>query len=114
MDDSIAYKLLERKEWDALRRDGTFLGSAADLSDGFVHLSAPDQVAETFARHFSGRKDLVWVALDLAALGDAVRWERSRDGALFPHLYAPLPFGAVVGAGPMVPGEGGTVHLEGK
>lgn len=70
---------------------GAFRGAAVDLADGYIHLSAADQVAETLAKHFAGRADLVLASFDAEALGNALRWEPSRGGALFPHLYAPLP-----------------------
>jgi uncharacterized protein (DUF952 family) len=69
---------------------GTFVGSSDDLRDGFIHLSTPDQVAGTLQRHFEGRADLLLIAIDADDLGANLRWEPSRNGALFPHLYAPL------------------------
>jgi uncharacterized protein (DUF952 family) len=92
---AIAYKLVDRGEWDAARSSGLYPGSAVDRADGFIHLSSADQLAETARRHYRNRADLLLAAVDLAALGAAVRWEPSRGGALFPHLYAPLPFQAV-------------------
>ncbi|MCB9878809.1 MAG: DUF952 domain-containing protein [Planctomycetes bacterium] len=86
----LVFKILRRDEWDALERDGELRGSAVDLRDGFVHLSSGAQVAGTAARHFAGVDDLVLAAFDDGALGPALRWEPSRDGALFPHLYRPL------------------------
>lgn len=86
----LVYKILHQAEWHALERDGELRGSAVDLRDGFVHLSSGEQVAETAARHFAGAEDLVLLAIDAGALGDALRWEPSRGGALFPHLYRPL------------------------
>jgi uncharacterized protein (DUF952 family) len=83
------FKVATRAAWDGACREGHFNGSADDRS--FIHLSAPHQLATTLAKHFQGQTDLVAIALDAAALGDALRWEPSRDGDLFPHLYASLP-----------------------
>ncbi len=86
----VAYKLVERGEWRAALGQGSYSGSAVDHADGYIHLSTGAQLAETARRHFSGRDDLVLVAVDLGGVGDSVRWEPSRGGELFPHLYAPL------------------------
>lgn len=95
MTELFAYKLLTRPQWDAFRAQGAFVGAPVDLADGFIHLSARDQVVETASKHFAGQDDLVLAMVDLAALGDSVRWEASRGGALFPHIYGPLPLTAV-------------------
>ena len=89
------YKICERAEWQAAERAGIYRGAAVDLRDGFIHFSTAAQVAETAAKHFAGRADLVLVAVDAAALGEALQWEPSRGGALFPHLYGALPLSAV-------------------
>lgn len=86
----LVYKILRRSEWEALRRSGETRGAPVDLADGFIHLSTAAQVVETAAKHFAAESDLVLVAVDTARLGDALRWEPSRGGQLFPHLYAPL------------------------
>ena len=86
----LVYKILRRPEWEALRRTGETLGAPVDLADGFIHFSTAAQVVETAAKHFAAESDLVLVAVDTARLGDALRWEPSRGGQLFPHLYAPL------------------------
>ena len=78
-----------------------FRGSPDDLRDGFIHLSAGDQLAGTLAKHFRGEENLILLAIEDAALGDALKWETSRGGALFPHLYAPLPRSAVTNAMPL-------------
>ncbi len=89
-------KVLTTPLLETLLQDGVLAGAPVDLADGFVHLSAPEQVEETLARHFAGQRDLWLVTLDAATLGDALRWEPSRGGALFPHLYAPLRWSDVV------------------
>ncbi len=96
------YKICSRDAWEKARQHGRFLGSADDVRDGFIHLSAPDQVAGTLARHFAHQDDLLLIAVDTARLAPALRWEPSRGGALFPHLYAPLDFSAVASETPLV------------
>ncbi len=84
------YKVLTRAEWQKLRATGEFAGSPDDVRDGFVHLSTLEQLPGTLAKHFSGKRDLVLVEIPTEALGEALRWEASRGGALFPHLYGVL------------------------
>jgi uncharacterized protein (DUF952 family) len=91
----IVYKLVDRRAWQAAEAAGSFAGSAVDDRDGFIHCSTAAQVRETAARHFAGQADLLLVAIDVAVLGTALRWEPSRGGDLFPHLYGPLPLAAV-------------------
>lgn len=103
----VAYKLVDRAEWTAARSDGAYAGSAVDLADGYIHLSGADQLAETARRHYAGRSDLMLVAVNLQPLGEALKWEASRGGALFPHLYASLPVSAATEERPLsVDGEG--------
>ncbi|MCC7252326.1 DUF952 domain-containing protein [Hyphomicrobium sp.] len=87
----MIFKIVERSAWRDACREGTYRGSAVDLSDGFIHFSAAHQVRETAAKHFKGIADLLLVAVDEAAIADALVWEPSRGGALFPHLYGVLP-----------------------
>jgi uncharacterized protein (DUF952 family) len=89
------YKICGRPAWQAAEAAGVFGGSADDTRDGFIHFSTAAQLAETAAKHFAGQADLVLVAVDAEQLGPPLRWEPSRGGALFPHLYAPLPLAAV-------------------
>ena len=100
---SIIYKICDASHWREAERAGVFRGAPVDIADGFIHFSAPDQVAETAAKHFAGREDLVLIAVDTEALGDALTWEPSRAGALFPHLYGELPMSAVRGVEPFDP-----------
>ena len=86
----LVYKILRAAEWAALQSAGETHGAPIDVQDGFVHLSTAEQVAETAARHFAAEGDLVLLAFDADDLGAALRFEPSRGGALFPHLYAPL------------------------
>ena len=108
---ALAYKVLTAGQMAALLADGTFVGAPVDLADGFVHLSTAAQLDETVARHFAGHDDLHLAAVDLAVLGDAVKWERSRGDDLFPHIYAPLPLGAVIAYGPLQRGDDGKIKL---
>jgi len=86
----LIYKIFRRPEWDAFRAAGQTAGAPVDLADGYIHISTREQVAETAAKHFAEDADLVLVALDDAALGSDLRWEPSRGGQLFPHLYRAL------------------------
>jgi uncharacterized protein (DUF952 family) len=89
------YKICERASWRLAEQTGTYYGSAADARDGFIHFSAAAQLAGTMAKHFAGQRELLLVAVDADALGAALKWEPSRGGELFPHLYAALPLTAV-------------------
>jgi uncharacterized protein (DUF952 family) len=91
------YKICSASAWREAERQGVYRGSADDLRDGFIHFSTAAQVAETLRRHFFGQKGLFLVEVDSDALGAALRWERSRNNDLFPHLYGELDIGAVVG-----------------
>jgi len=113
MTDRIAYKIFSVAEFEGFRRDGVFVGSPADVADGFIHLSAASQVDETLERHYQGRTDLILAAVDVALLGDAVRWEESRGGELFPLVYGTLSMAAVMGAGPVERGVDGALLLPG-
>ena len=86
----IVYKICPEPLWRRAEAEGVFRGSPKDLSDGFIHFSAPDQVADTAKRHFGGEVNLVLVAVEASRLGAALRYEPARGGQLFPHLYGPL------------------------
>lgn len=92
----LIFKIFRRAEWNAFRDAGETAGAPVDLADGFIHFSTAAQVAETAAKHFATESDLVLVAVDPGALGDTLRWEPSRGGALFPHLYRRLRIADVV------------------
>ena len=93
--DAIIYKICTREDWRQAEKRGRYDGSPADRADGYIHFSTASQVSETARRHFAGMSDLVLIHVDAGALGGALRWEPSRGGDLFPHLYAPLPLSAV-------------------
>lgn len=111
---SCVYKILTREDWDRASRDGSYAGSSDDLRDGFIHLSAARQVAATAGRHFRGIDGLVLVALDAEALGAGLKWEPSRRGELFPHLYGPLPVAAVLWSKPLERGPDGVPVMPGE
>ena len=110
MSDLFAYKVLTADQFAQFKADGVFKGAPVDLADGYIHLSTRAQAAETVAKHFAGQDRLVMLMIDLAPFGDAVKWEVSRGGALFPHLYGDLPMSAVAGKVVLRIGEDGK-HL---
>lgn len=95
------YKICAKAQWQAAEQAGHYRGSEVDARDGFIHFSTAAQAAETAAKHFVGQSDLVLVAVDGDALGVTLKWERSRGGELFPHLYAALPLNAVYWVKPL-------------
>lgn len=97
MSDLFAYKILTADQFAQFKADGLFTGAPVDLADGYIHMSTREQAAETVAKHFAGQDRLVMLMIDLAPFGDAVKWEVSRGGARFPHLYGDLPMSAVAG-----------------
>ena len=109
----VAYKVLTAPQMAELLANGRFSGAPIDLADGYIHLSSAEQLTETVDKHFAGQSDLHVAAINLAMLGEAIRWEPSRGGQLFPHLYAELPLSAVIAHGPMERSSDGTVCLPG-
>ncbi len=97
---TTAYKVLTADQWAQFEAEGVFAGATVDLADGYIHMSTATQLDDTIAKHFAGQTGLVTLAVDLTALDD-VRWEPSRGGALFPHLYGVLPMSAVTLAPPL-------------
>lgn len=91
----LVYKIAPSALWREAEAAGLFRGAPVDIADGFIHFSTAGQARETAAKHFAGQEDLLLVAVDAAALGGALKWEPSRGGALFPHLYGALPLAAV-------------------
>jgi len=110
--DTIAYKVLTAEQLAALEHEGSFAGAPVDLADGYIHLSTADQLAGTIDKHFAGQTDLQLVAVDLEALGDKVKWEVSRGGALFPHIYgAPITLDVVLAYSPLDHEPDGSIRL---
>jgi uncharacterized protein (DUF952 family) len=97
----IIYKISTKALWREAETAGVFTGAPVDVADGFVHFSTADQVKENAAQHFTGQADLLLIAIDDQKLGPALKYEPSRGGALFPHLYAPLNLSAVVWVKPL-------------
>jgi uncharacterized protein (DUF952 family) len=97
----VIYKILAADEWREAAAAGVFEGATVDRVDGFIHFSTAEQAPETAAKWFAGRGDLTLAAVDAQALGADLRWEPSRGGALFPHLYAVLPMSAVIWSRPL-------------
>ena len=95
------YKICPEALWRAAEESGRFEGAPIDLADGFIHFSSRNQVRETAAHHFAGEDGLLLVVVDPEALGERLRWERSRGGGLFPHLYSPLTLSAVRSVEPL-------------
>ena len=109
---TTAYKVLTGEQMAALERDASFAGAPIDLTDGYIHLSTADQLTETVDKHFAGQSDLHVAAVDLEALGAGVKWEASRGGAQFPHIYGgPLLLETVIAYGPLERDGDGTVKL---
>ena len=109
----LILKILRRAEWTAFRDTGVTLGAPVDLADGFVHFSTAAQVAETAARHFAAESDLVLLACESGGMGPDLKWESSRGGALFPHLYRPLRLEEVLWDKSLPLGASGHIFPEG-
>ncbi|WP_170419540.1 DUF952 domain-containing protein [Ruegeria arenilitoris] len=97
----LIYKIFRAEEWAALQAQGETRGAPIDVADGFVHFSTAEQAAETAAKHFMGAENLTLVACDAQKMGDDLKWEVSRGGALFPHLYRKMRMADVVWAKPL-------------
>ncbi|KQM19807.1 hypothetical protein ASE73_17540 [Sphingomonas sp. Leaf24] len=106
---TTAFKVLTAAQMAALET-GSFDGAPVDLADGYIHLSTFEQLTETVDKHFAGQDDLHVAEVDLEALGEAVKWEPSRGGQLFPHVYGPLPLEVVVAYGPLHRDDAGRVQ----
>ncbi|TPN89463.1 DUF952 domain-containing protein [Mesorhizobium sp. CU2] len=103
----IIYKIAPEALWRDAEKNGSFTGAPIDIADGFIHFSTAAQARETAAKHFAGQTDLLLIAIDAAKLGHALKYEVSRGGALFPHLYAPLGLDAVRWVKPLPLGADG-------
>ena len=105
------YKIASKTDWDAAIASGELAGTPVDLEDGYIHFSTAAQLAETLDRHYRGQRGLVLAAIDPDLLPVPLTWESSRSGQLFPHLYAPLPMGAVTAHRPLDAREDGGFDL---
>lgn len=104
---TLIFKILPDAMWRAAEREGIFRGAPVDLADGYIHFSTAAQVRETAARHFAGQTDLLLAAFDSDAFGTALKWEPSRGGALFPHLYGTLSPSQAIWVRPLPLGQDG-------
>ena len=104
----VIYKICPALLWQAAEKAGSFTGAPIDVQDGYLHFSTEKQVRETAEKHFVGQSDLVLIAIDADSLGPALRYEPSRGGDLFPHLYAPLPLSSVRWVKPLPLGADGS------
>lgn len=107
MTKTIIYHMCREDEWRAAEADGLYHGSSQDRSDGFLHFSTAEQIVDSAAKHRAGQQGLLLIAVEVERLGDALKWEESRGGVLFPHLHGTLPADAVVSAVPLNLGPDG-------
>lgn len=110
---TLIYKIASQDEWAAALASGQFDGAPIDLADGYIHFSTAEQAQETAAKHFAGRDGLLLIALEEALLGEALKWEPSRGGQLFPHLYRPFLTDEVLWARPLPLRADGSHDFEG-
>lgn len=108
----IVYKVVTAAEWSDAAADGYYQGSPDDKRDGFIHLSQQHQLSGTLEKHFKGKRDLVLVAFEAATLGPGLKWEQSRGGELFPHLYANLPVAVALWERPLKNNSDGVHRLD--
>ena len=108
---TYVYKILSRDAWAAAERAGRFEGAGIDLADGYIHLSTASQAPGTARLHFAGQSDLVLLRIDADALAPALKWEPSRGGQLFPHLYGPLDCALVEAVTPIPLDDAGVPQL---
>jgi uncharacterized protein (DUF952 family) len=107
MTDPIIYHMCRAEEWDAAQESGRYPGSSQDVADGFIHFSTAAQIVESAAKHRAGQTGLLLLTVDADKLGAALKWEPSRGGQLFPHLYGELPVGAAIRVDPLPLGDDG-------
>jgi len=110
MNDDVIYHMCKADEWAEALESGFYAGSSQDKADGFIHFSTKTQVWTSAAKHRRGQEGILLLTVDATKLGDALKWEASRGGALFPHLYGPLAVDAVIETTPLPLGEDG-VHV---
>ncbi|HBT00373.1 DUF952 domain-containing protein [Salipiger marinus] len=106
----LIYKILRAGEWAELQAAGSSAGAPVDVADGYIHFSTAAQLRGTAAKHFAGEAGLMLLCYEAEDLGPALRWEEARGGALFPHLYAPLPLAGLVWSAPL-PLDGAGTHV---
>jgi uncharacterized protein (DUF952 family) len=99
----LIYKICSKTVWEEIQSLASWAGSPHDLRDGFIHFSTEDQLAGTLQKHYAGQTDLVLLSIEAETLGDALRWEPSRAGELFPHLYGPLAIALILSSKDLQP-----------
>ncbi len=104
------YKVCSKAVWEEIRQLTSWNGSPHDLRDGFIHFSTASQLDGTVRKHYAGQSDLMLLAIDAEKLGDALKWEPSRGGELFPHLYGPLPISTIESAQDLTVSPDGTIN----
>jgi uncharacterized protein (DUF952 family) len=105
--DTVVYKIMNEAQWADFKMSGLFAGASIDLTDGYIHLSTESQMRETAARHFSGQGDLVLIAVAASGFGGSLKYESSRGGGMFPHLYGQLKLKDTLWAKPLPLGADG-------
>ncbi|MBS0232800.1 MAG: DUF952 domain-containing protein [Proteobacteria bacterium] len=109
---NIIYKITSATEWSKATRTGYFEGSSDDRRDGFIHFSTQHQLPGTLEKHFKGKDDLVLIAFEASKLGPELKWEQSRGGELFPHLYANISVSDALWQRPLINNESGVPQIE--
>lgn len=107
----VIYKIVTKAEWDEAEKAGVFKGAPVDLADGYIHFSTAEQVQETAAKHFAGRQGLLLISVSSQAIAADLKYEPSRGGKMFPHLYAELPLSAVIRVDDLPLGADGQHHF---
>ncbi|MGI9450638.1 MAG: DUF952 domain-containing protein [Geminicoccaceae bacterium] len=107
----VIFKIVTRAEWDEAKKTGVFKGAPVDLADGYIHFSTAEQVRETAAKHFAGQADLLLLTVSTKSIAADLKYEPSRGGQLFPHLYAALPLSAVTRVDDLPLGADGEHHF---
>lgn len=110
---TLIYHMCKQEEWQVAQAAGAYGGSSQDQADGFIHFSTAGQIVESAAKHRAGQDGLLLLTVDAGALGEALKWEASRGGALFPHLYGDLPVSATVKVDPLPLGPDGKHQFPG-
>ena len=104
---TLIYHMCKQEEWETAQSAGAYGGSSQDRADGFIHFSTAEQIVESAAKHRAGQEGLLLLTVDAAAMGDLLKWEESRGGALFPHVYGDLPVSAAIKVDPLPLGPDG-------
>lgn len=107
----MIYKVCSKSVWEEIRTLTSWNGSPHDMRDGFIHFSTASQLEGTVRKHYAGQTDLILLVIEADTLGDALKWEASRDGDLFPHLYGPLPTSTIESAQELTTAKDGMIDV---